>query len=97
MPSEASEEGALNCRRNSDAAVELLQSFRLGMPSNGRSFPHRSVRFPMYSSVELSCSRPIRRPKACLEAFTALPATTSMCSAVSLRLQEKKQKKQKTK
>lgn len=47
-------------------------------------FPHRSVRFPMYSSVELSCSRPIRRPKACLEAFTALPATAPICSDVSL-------------
>lgn len=33
-PSEASEEGALNWRRHSDAAVELPRSFRLGRPSN---------------------------------------------------------------
>lgn len=47
----------------------------------------------MYSSVELSCSRSIKRAKVCLEAFTALPATTSMCSAVSLPLQKKKKKR----
>lgn len=55
-------------------------------------FHHRSVRFLMYSSVELSCSRSIKRAKVCLEAFTALPATASMCSAVSLPLREKKKR-----
>lgn len=45
---------------------------------------HCSVRFLMYSSVELSCSRSIRNPKVCFEAFTALLATASMRSAVSL-------------
>lgn len=43
----------------------------------------------MYSSVELSCSRSIKRAKVCLEAFTALAAMASMCSAVSLPLRKK--------
>lgn len=42
----------------------------------------------MYSSVELSCRSSIRRSKVCLEAFTALPAKASICSAVSLRLRK---------
>lgn len=41
----------------------------------------------MYSSVELSCSRSIRKAKVCSEALTALLATASMWSAVSLWLQ----------
>lgn len=56
---------------------------------------HRSVRFLMYSSVELSCSRSIRNPKVCFEALTALLATASMWSAASLWLRGRKKKTQK--
>lgn len=56
---------------------------------------HRSVRFLMYSSVELSCSRSIRNPKVCFEALTALLATASMWSAASLWLRGRKKKTKK--
>lgn len=41
----------------------------------------------MYSSVELSCRRSIRKLKVCFEAVTALLATASIWSAVALWLQ----------
>ena len=58
---------------------------------------HCSVRFLMYSSVELSCSRSISKPKVCFEAFTALLATASMWSAVSLWLRGREGKKKEDK
>lgn len=54
----------------------------------GRSAPdaHRSVSFPMYSSVELSRRRSVRASRVRLEAFSARPATASTSSAASLWL-----------
>lgn len=47
---------------------------------------HRSVRFLMYSSVELSWRRSVRTSRVSFEALSALPATASTWSAVSLWL-----------